>query len=151
VTNHFCSIQFSNLKHHGVHCANVVSETTKCLQEPRTSCRAWDIASTRSAGPARHDYIFYFKKTYIHIYNLYSILKTFEHDVLLVRQVHPVFPAFVPSGHGFEPHLMHHFLTFYADLIKWVDRLVRHSQQAGTTCMGQSCVPRASGPCWAAV
>jgi hypothetical protein len=23
------------------------------------------------------------------------------------------------SGHGFEPHLLHHFLTFYADLIKW--------------------------------
>jgi hypothetical protein len=28
VTNHCCTIQFSNLKHHGVHWANVVSETT---------------------------------------------------------------------------------------------------------------------------
>jgi hypothetical protein len=25
--------------------------------------------------------------------------------------------------HGFEPHLLHRFLTFYADLIKWADRL----------------------------
>jgi hypothetical protein len=80
---------------------------------------------------------------YIHIYNLYSILKISEHDVLLVRQLHPVFPALVPLGHEFEPHLMHHFLTFYADLIKWADRLARHSQQADMTCMGQSCVPRA--------
>jgi hypothetical protein len=44
---------------------------------------------------------------YIHIYILYSILKTSEHDVLLVRQFYSV--SF--------------FLTFYADLIKWVDGL----------------------------
>jgi hypothetical protein len=80
--------------------------------------------------------IFFIKKTYIHIYNLYSILKTFEQDVLLVRQLHPLFPALVPSGHGFEPHLMYRFLIFYADLIKWADRLARHSQQTGMTCMG---------------
>jgi hypothetical protein len=37
---------------------------------------AWAVASARSAGPARHDYIFlFYKKTYIHIYNLYLILK----------------------------------------------------------------------------
>jgi hypothetical protein len=42
------------------------------------------VASARSAGPARHDF-FYFTKTYIHIYNLYSILKISEYDVLLVR------------------------------------------------------------------
>jgi hypothetical protein len=36
---------------------------------------------------ARHDYIYFlfYKKTYVHIYNLYLILKTSEHDVLLVR------------------------------------------------------------------
>jgi hypothetical protein len=43
------------------------------------------------------------------------------------------------------------FLIFYADLIKWADRLARHSQQTDMTYMGQSCGPRASGPCWAAV
>jgi hypothetical protein len=32
-------------------------------------------------------------------------------------------PAFLPSGHGFEPHLLHCFLTFYVDLIKWIDEL----------------------------
>jgi hypothetical protein len=59
------------------------------LQEPRTSCRAWAVASARSAGLARHDYIFlFYKNMYIHIYNLYSILKTCEHDVLLVRQLY---------------------------------------------------------------
>jgi hypothetical protein len=62
---------------------------------------------------------FYFTKTYIHIFNLYSILKTFEHNVLLVRQLHPVSLAFLPSGHGFKPHLLHRFLTFYAYLIKF--------------------------------
>jgi hypothetical protein len=31
--------------------------------------------------------------------------------------------ALLPSGHGFEPHLLHCFLTFYADLIKWIDGL----------------------------
>jgi hypothetical protein len=37
------------------------------------------------------------------MYNLYSTLKTPEHDVLLVRRLHPVSPA--PSsirGRGFE-------------------------------------------------
>jgi hypothetical protein len=29
----------------------------------------------------------------------------------------------LPSGHGFEPYLPHRFLTFYADLIKWIDGL----------------------------
>jgi hypothetical protein len=41
----------------------------------------------RSVGPVRHDYIFLFYKKRKYIY---SILKTFEHDVLLVRQLHPV-------------------------------------------------------------
>jgi hypothetical protein len=27
------------------------------------------------------------------------------------------------AGHGFEPHLLHRFLTFYADLIKLADGL----------------------------
>jgi hypothetical protein len=57
----------------------------------------------------------------MHIYNLYLILKTFENDVLLVRQLHPVSLALLSSGHGFELHLLHRFLIFYADLIKWVD------------------------------
>jgi hypothetical protein len=82
------------------------------------------VASARSAGPTRHDYIFFIlQKTYIHIYNLYSILKTFEDDILLVRQLYLVSLAFLPSGHGFEPHILHRFLTFYADLIKWADGL----------------------------
>jgi hypothetical protein len=29
-----------------------------------------------------------------------------------------VSPVLLPSRHGFEPHLLHCFLTFYADLIK---------------------------------
>jgi hypothetical protein len=32
-------------------------------------------------------------------------------------------PFFDLLGHEFEPHLLHHFLTFYADLIKWTDGL----------------------------
>jgi hypothetical protein len=52
----------------------------------RASCCVWPVASGRSAGPARHDYIYFIlQKTYIHMYNLYSILKTYKHDVLLVR------------------------------------------------------------------
>jgi hypothetical protein len=57
----------------------------------RATCRAWAVALARSDGPARHNYIIlFYKKLYIHIYNLYSILKTLEHDVLLVRWLHPV-------------------------------------------------------------
>jgi hypothetical protein len=59
----------------------------------------------------------------MHVYNLYSILKTYENDVLLVRQFYLVSLALLPSGHGFEPHLIHRFLTFHADLIKWFDGL----------------------------
>ena len=43
------------------------------------------------------------------------------------------------------------FLTSYVDLIEWADGLVRHSQQARMTCLGHSCCPRVSGPCWATV
>jgi hypothetical protein len=66
------------------------------------SCRAWAVASTHSAGLVQYDF-FYFTKNYMHIYNLYSILKTYEHDVILVRQLYLVSPALFPSGHGFEP------------------------------------------------
>jgi hypothetical protein len=57
------------------------------------------------------------------MYNLYSILKTTEHDVLLVRRFYLVSLTLLSSGRVFEPHLMHRFLTFYADLIKWPDGL----------------------------
>jgi hypothetical protein len=40
----------------------------------RVSCGAWVVATTRSAGPTRHDYFLFYKKSYIHMYNLYSIL-----------------------------------------------------------------------------
>jgi hypothetical protein len=44
---------------------------------------------------------------------------------MLVRQFHPVSLALLPSEHGFEPHLLHYFLTFYADLIKWQSGLAK--------------------------
>jgi hypothetical protein len=56
------------------------------------------------------------------MYNLYSIFKTPQHDVLLVRRLHPVSHALLLSGRGFEPHLLHRFLTFYADLANTVSR-----------------------------
>jgi hypothetical protein len=44
------------------------------------------------------------------MYNLYSILKTIDHDdVLLVRRLHLVSPVLLPSRLRFEPHLLHHF------------------------------------------
>jgi hypothetical protein len=46
------------------------------------------VVSAHSAGLTRHD--FYFKKAYIHIYNLYLILKTSDHDVVLVKQLYPM-------------------------------------------------------------
>jgi hypothetical protein len=84
----------------------------------RASCRAWAVASDRSAGPTRHDYIFlFYKKSYIHMYNLNSILKTPKHDVLLVRRLHLVSIR---------------VWTFYADLTKWLDGLTSRSD---TVCM----------------
>jgi hypothetical protein len=52
------------------------------------------------------------------MYYLYSILKTIDHDVLLVRRLHSVSPALlqsvssalIQSRLGFKPHLLHHFL-----------------------------------------
>jgi hypothetical protein len=84
------------------------------------------------------------------MYNLYSILKTPRHEVLLVRRLHPVSPTLLPSVCGFKPHILHHFLTFYVDLTKWPDGLMsRPGQQTGVLCPGRSCGPRAS--CRAAV
>jgi hypothetical protein len=50
----------------------------------RASCRVWAVTSVRSASPYNFIFLFY-KKSYIHIYSLYSILKILEYDVLLVR------------------------------------------------------------------
>jgi hypothetical protein len=64
----------------------------------RAHCRgAWAVALARSVGPARHDYIFLFKKIVYTCYNLYSILKTLEHDVLLFRRLQPMSRALLPS------------------------------------------------------
>jgi hypothetical protein len=57
------------------------------------------------------------------MYSLYSILKTLEHDVLLVRRLYPVSLALLPPWRGFKLHLLHRFLTFYANLTKWPDGL----------------------------
>jgi hypothetical protein len=52
----------------------------------------------------RYDYIFFIlQKTYIHMYNLYSILKTYEHDVLLVRRLHQCLPPFFHQSVGSNP------------------------------------------------
>jgi hypothetical protein len=72
----------------------------------------------------RLNYIFlFYKKSYIHKCNLYYILKTPEHDVLLIRRLHPVSPALLPLERGFEPRVLHRFLIFYANLTKWPDGL----------------------------
>jgi hypothetical protein len=52
------------------------------------------------------------------MYNLYSILKTPEHDILLFRRLHPVSLALLLLGCGFEQHLL---------------------QQTGVPCLGRSC------------
>jgi hypothetical protein len=73
----------------------------------RASCHAGAVASARSADSARHDYIFFIlQKNRIYMYNLYSILKTIYHDVLLVRRLHLVSPALLPSGLGFEQEVV---------------------------------------------
>jgi hypothetical protein len=44
------------------------------------------------------------------MYNLYSILKTLEHGVILVKRLHPLSPALLSLlGRRFEPHLLHRF------------------------------------------
>jgi hypothetical protein len=40
----------------------------------RAPCCTWAVASARNAGPTRHDYFLFYKKSYIYMYNLYSIL-----------------------------------------------------------------------------
>jgi hypothetical protein len=49
----------------------------------------------------------------MHMFNLYSILKTPEYDVLLLRKLHLVSPALVPSGRGFEHHFLHRFFLHF--------------------------------------
>jgi hypothetical protein len=45
------------------------------------------------------------------MYNLYSILKIIDRDVLLVRRLDSVTPALLPSRLGFKPHPAPHFLN----------------------------------------
>jgi uncharacterized protein YeaC (DUF1315 family) len=56
-----------------------------------------------------------------------------------------VSPTLLLSGCEFNPHLPHRFLTFYVDLTKWPDGLVRHGQHAGVSCL--RAMPGLVGPC----
>jgi hypothetical protein len=91
----------------------------------RASCRAWTVASTHSADPIRHDYIFFILQKILYTYvHLCLILKILDHNVLLVRQLHSVFLALLPSpGLDSNPISCTIFLTFYANLTKWPDWL----------------------------
>jgi hypothetical protein len=117
-------------------------------------CRAWFVALAYSAVPTQRNYIFYFTKNlYTYIQFIFNI-KTFEHDVLLVRQLHLVSATLLPLGHGFKPHLLHYFFNIlrrFNQMGRRSNGLARHSQQADMTCLGQSCGPLASGPCRATV
>jgi hypothetical protein len=41
----------------------------------RASCGAWVVASARIAGPAQHDYFFYFTQNHIYMYNFIQYYK----------------------------------------------------------------------------
>jgi hypothetical protein len=69
------------------------------------------------------------------MYNLYSVLKTLDYDVLLVRQLHQVSPTLPP----------------FNQMARRANGPARHSHQADMSCPGQSCGPRASSPCRAAI
>jgi hypothetical protein len=57
--------------------------------------------SACSAGPVQHNYNFYFTKiVYIYVQFIFNI-KTHEHDVILVRRLHPASPTLLPLGRGF--------------------------------------------------
>jgi hypothetical protein len=91
----------------------------------RAACRVWDVASARSADPTRlhsvspallpsgfgFDIFLFYKKSYIHMYNIYSIFKTLDYDVLLVIRLHSMSSTLLSSGFGFKPHLLHHFFN----------------------------------------
>jgi hypothetical protein len=47
------------------------------------------------------------------MYNLYSILKIIDHDVLLVRRLHLVSSTLLSLGLRFKPHLLHHFFKYF--------------------------------------
>jgi hypothetical protein len=49
-----------------------------------------------------------------------------------------VSPALLSLGCGFEPHLVHRFFTFYADLIKWPDGLMGQPDMDNMSCLGRS-------------
>jgi hypothetical protein len=111
------------------------------------------LPSTHSAGPAWPDTIIYFfilqKKSYIHIYNLYSILKTSKHDVIMDSFTQCLSPFF-HQGMGSNPTSCT-ILRWFNQMGRQANGLIRHSQQADTTCLGQSYGMWVSGPCWAAV
>jgi hypothetical protein len=113
-----------------------------CANLSWSSCRAWAVASAHSAGPAQHDYIFYFTKIHIYICTIY------EHDVLLVRRLHPLSLPLLPPGHRFIPHLQHRFLN----ILHWFNQMAlrvngpaRLDQQVDVLCLGRNCGSLASG------
>jgi hypothetical protein len=83
-----------------------------CASPTRSSCRVWAVAS--ALVMIRSDTIIFFiilQNSYIHMYNLYLILKKINH------YVHSVSHALLSLELGFEHHLLHHFFKiFYANL-----------------------------------
>jgi hypothetical protein len=61
--------------------------------------------------------------------------------------------SFFHQGMGSNPtsSTVFNILRWLNQMGRWANGLARHSQQAGMTCLGQSCGPRASGSCRAAV
>jgi hypothetical protein len=81
--------------------------------------------------------------------NLNSILKTPQHDVLQVRQFHPVSPTLLSLMRGFEPYLQNCFLTFYVDLVKWFDGLTgRPDTVSRPTCRAWAGAAAHGPPIW---
>jgi hypothetical protein len=70
----------------------------------RASCRAWSVTSVRNVARSNTIIFFYFTKNHIYtqVQFIFNI-KTHEHDVLLVRQLHPVSPPFFHQGVVLNP------------------------------------------------
>jgi hypothetical protein len=133
------------------------------VHDYRTSCRAWVVASVHILGLAWHDYIFFIlQKTYIHIYNLYLILKHLSMMLYWLdsftqclspffHQVMGLNPTSYPSSirawvRTPPPALFFNILHWFNQMGQRANGPSRHSQEAGMTCLDQSCGTRASGP-----
>jgi hypothetical protein len=101
-------------------------------------------------GPTRLYFFYFTKNVYTYIFNIKNIwarCSTGQTTSLSVSRPYSI-TAWIRTP---PPASFFNILRWFNQMSRWSNGLTQHSLQAIMTCLGQSCGPRSSDPCQAAI